>query len=420
MAHDTIRTPLRPVIRELVRTGVCQGPLRLLVDRIHVARLRGSGSAGREAYRLWLSDGEKLIQAILKREIHPFVTTGDISLGSYVDVTKYELARVQRTAGNGSILCLLIADFYPRGREENTRDDGLVYEQSPVEASHTPTSSAKGNKSVATIFDKISTAIPTGLDEHNSPGSTTSADDAVDLVPYYDENALAKATMANNEYTLEEERQPKRRKWINEERPSPLSSINSNANSQPNKAPKATQAELAIEIEPSVKPQSPENPRTISTPLKRILPVLRPLRVTPLVDLPRARAFRNKLYDVCAIICSTGENIVQRRGITDKRDFRLMDLSTKKKVQLSVFVDPLHFMPPPGTVALFRSVAFHEWDGGSLKAYHKNCGGRRWFIEDPIGIPDCDVDGLRALWEEVRLTEVSNPSIKLGYKIPGA
>lgn len=317
--------------------------------------------------------------------------------------------------------CLLIADFYPCGREENTRNDDLIYEQSPVAASPTPTSSAKGNQLVATTFDDISTAIPTGFDDPNSPGSTTSADDAVDLVPYYNEKALTKDIMANNGYSLGEEPQPKKRKWINQERPSPLSSINSNANSQPNKASKATQAESMIEIEVSVEPQSPENPRTISTPLKRILlPVLRPLRVTPLVDLPRARAFRNKLYDVCALICSTGENIVQRRGITDKRDFRLMDLSTKKKVQLSVFVDPLHFMPPPGTVALFRSVAFHEWDGGSLKAYHKNCGGRRWFIEDPVGIPGCDVDGLRALWEEVRLTEPSNPSVKAGYKVTGA
>ena len=242
----------------------------------------------------------------------------------------------------------------------------------------------------------------------------------MELVPYYHENPSGKGTIKGQEHFSKEERQLRKRKWTDEKGQSPLSSINSNAVSQPNKALKLGHAESAIENEVPLEPKSPENRHTISTPSKRILPILRPLRVTPLIDLPRARAFRNKLYDVCAVICSAGENIIQRRGITDKRDFRLMDLSTKRQVQLSVFVDPMHFMPPLGTVALFRSVAFHEWDGGSLKAYYKNCGGRKWFIEDPVGVPGCDVDGLRALWEEVRLLEPINPSRKLGNGVTGA
>ena len=314
---------------------------------------------------------------------------------------------------------MLIADFYPCGREENLRDNDFTYEQSPVEASPTPTSRAKGYRLAIKTFNNVGTTNPIHSDEPSSTGSTTSEDEAVGLVPYYDNNPSAKGTIQSKEHIVKEERRSKKRKWTDEEGPSPLSSINSNAVSQPNKAPKLIHVESTVENEVPLESQSPEDPRTISTPSKRILPILRPLRVTPLVDLPRARGFRNKLYDVCAIICSAGENIIQRRGITDKRDFRLMDLSTKRKVQLSVFVDPMHFMPPLGTVALFRNVAFHEWDGGSLKAYYKNCGARRWFIENPVGIPGCDVGGLRALWEEIRLLEPIDPSLKLGNEITG-
>ena len=53
---------LEPAIRELIRTEVCSKPLRLLVDKITIVRLSQLESQKSETYRLWLSDGEKIIQ----------------------------------------------------------------------------------------------------------------------------------------------------------------------------------------------------------------------------------------------------------------------------------------------------------------------------------------------------------------------
>ena len=45
-----------------------------------------------------------MLQAILRQEIHPFVKTGEIREGSYVSVTKYNLARRKRLRGDGEVV----------------------------------------------------------------------------------------------------------------------------------------------------------------------------------------------------------------------------------------------------------------------------------------------------------------------------
>ena len=53
---------------------------------------------------LALGAADQELLAILRHEIHPFVTVGEIREGSYVHVTKYELAQAKRTNGNGMVL----------------------------------------------------------------------------------------------------------------------------------------------------------------------------------------------------------------------------------------------------------------------------------------------------------------------------
>lgn len=54
---------LRPVIDEIIRTRISPAGLVLLVDRIHVVPILIGGES-HEAYRLWLSDGSKIIQGL--------------------------------------------------------------------------------------------------------------------------------------------------------------------------------------------------------------------------------------------------------------------------------------------------------------------------------------------------------------------
>lgn len=57
---------LKPVIKELARTQVCFPDIKLLVDRISIVTLSlNEQSKENQAYRLYLSDGEKTIQGIV-------------------------------------------------------------------------------------------------------------------------------------------------------------------------------------------------------------------------------------------------------------------------------------------------------------------------------------------------------------------
>ena len=60
--QDNAKAPLKRVIRELLRTQVCPKTTRLLIDKIRIRKVFDGCSHGDETYRIWLTDGELLIQ----------------------------------------------------------------------------------------------------------------------------------------------------------------------------------------------------------------------------------------------------------------------------------------------------------------------------------------------------------------------
>ncbi len=122
---------------------------------------------------------------------------------------------------------------------------------------------------------------------------------------------------------------------------------------------------------------------SLSQPPPPLKPILRPLHLTPLSSLPTLPKKQNALLDILALITHTSPQTIKRPNMPLKRDIRLCDLSTPKRVSLSVFVDAETFLPEVGTVAVFRGVRNHRWDGGSLNAYPGDCEGFKWFL--PVG-----------------------------------
>ena len=120
----TVKTELKPVIKDIVRTKFCDRVSTFLVDRIQVASFVVDGEEV-QTYRMWLSDGHKSIQgtghilrfrnrgpwqlfadphsALTRRELHPFINAGEIQEGSFVSATKYHLASGEKVGGNGSV-----------------------------------------------------------------------------------------------------------------------------------------------------------------------------------------------------------------------------------------------------------------------------------------------------------------------------
>lgn len=131
-----------------------------------------------------------------------------------------------------------------------------------------------------------------------------------------------------------------------------------------------------------------------------LVPIRRPLCIRSLESVSGSHAIRNKVYDFFAVICLVEAQVVKPAMMPPKRDIRIMDPSIDKKVLVSIFVDPLRFKPAVGTVALFRSLTTHEWDRGMLNAYPQHCGGKNWFIVDPVGVEGCNVEKLREWWKK--------------------
>lgn len=151
---------------------------------------------------------------------------------------------------------------------------------------------------------------------------------------------------------------------------------------------------------PSKTNSFPSNRLSMNGGQKALVPIKRPLNIRSLDSVTGRHASRNKVYDFFAVVYSVDEAVAKPSMMPLKRDIRVVDPSTEKKVTLSVFVDPHNFKPAVGTIALFRSLTTHGWNGGNLNAYPQQCEGKDWFIVDPVAIAGCNLDGLRDWWKK--------------------
>ncbi|KAL8747021.1 MAG: hypothetical protein Q9184_007663 [Pyrenodesmia sp. 2 TL-2023] len=95
---------VKPVIEELVRTQVCFPNLKLLVERIDIVVVPEVDElTGNEAYKLTLTDGEKIIPALVKRRIYKTIYNEDVREGSYVILKVYHLAQGEKVNGKGFV-----------------------------------------------------------------------------------------------------------------------------------------------------------------------------------------------------------------------------------------------------------------------------------------------------------------------------
>ena len=300
-------------------------------------------------------------------------------------------------------------DLRAFAKEERPECEVFAYEQGPVKAYLSSPSSTENHDSPSAELDELDRAKTIAdrffNDYYASEDDISEEDDEVDLVSWYGEHASFRNAVKGSKQHGNTGSPLKKRK--SDSLSEPLRQIDSNLSSSPIKRARARDVQRPADKNPvnGLEIKQQEAPSTAPASLQKIL---RPIRVTPLADLTGSKASRNKVRDVCVVITSVDANI-KRKGTDDIRQFRIMDLSTRKRVLFSTFVDPKQFMPPPGTIALLRSVTTHQWDGGSLNAYKRDCLGREWFFPNPTTIPGCDVSALQALWKEVKLED--HPSL---------
>ncbi|KAL9035079.1 MAG: hypothetical protein Q9180_005049 [Flavoplaca navasiana] len=384
---------LNPVIQELVRTQVCLPNLKLLVHRIAVVTLPEVDELdGNEAFKLTLTDGEKTIQALLKRRIYKTLYNADIREGSFVILKVYHIAQGKKVHGDGTITYLVVEDFFSIGEDESYHvvseteefPDLAAGRSGPKEPSkHLPLSktvisgtgndrSCQGTKSVATVKAQELPTSRMPLDQQDEK-----------FLEY-----VGKENVTPTPPTSQQLREAMKRKWD-----TALDEIDMNDTHRISKYRRLEET------------RAREAKQAADAAAKALLVLFESLPTTPLVAVTGSNKRRNTRHDVLALIVSVSPDTVKRANMPSKRDFRIMDISTTKKVLLSVFTKAEDFHPQPGTVALFKHLTTHEYDGGSLNAYVKDCAGSDWFIPDPPGFENGEVAQLKDCWARLQYSE---------------
>ncbi|KAL8946263.1 MAG: hypothetical protein Q9222_007319 [Ikaeria aurantiellina] len=377
---------LKPILYELVRTEVCFPNIKLLVDRIDIVTVpHVDEERGNQAYKLILTDGEKTIQALLKRRIYKTIYCEDVREGSFVILKVYHLAHGKRTNGDGTVAYLVIEDFFSIG-EDGRHDLDDIPEAPEFEHEELHENSESEEERTAGAGEHK----PTGRDGKASQSSSQKLRAEADDTPQ-DENATKDLTLENASPTppsSQQLREAMKRKWD-----TALDEIDTNDTYRISKYRKLEEA------------RAREAQEAADASAKALLVRFQSLPTTPLVAITGPNKRRNTHHDVLALIVYVSADLVQRPGMPPKRELRIMDISTMKKVYLSVFANPETFQPEAGIVALFKNLTTHDYDGGSLNAYSKDCKDTEWFIPDPPGFGNGEVAQLKDCWARLQYSE---------------
>lgn len=133
------------------------------------------------------------------------------------------------------------------------------------------------------------------------------------------------------------------------------------------------------------------------------------LQLSTLASVTGTNATRNKQVHILAMIEYVSSSTVKPTTAPLKRDVRLVDPSTDRKVTLSVFVDPVNFFPKKLDIMLFRDLTTHDFSGGNLNAYPKKCRGKEWYVLDPYDIKECDMKAMEAFRAKYRQPKAQGP-----------
>ncbi|KAI1914912.1 hypothetical protein LOZ39_000270 [Ophidiomyces ophidiicola] len=446
---------IRPCIIELLRTGYHPPELVLRVERVidvpivlsqPVDRLPEPSSLiapethddvvipTRRTYRLFLGDGEYTIQALLRQELHFFVATREVKPGAVLALERYETRKADRIADPAGynykgpcspkpIVYLAVERFRTLNREQLRSDEPLhdeieiglpIIKAVSVEkysGKHTLDNQDMGSQSPSKT-PKLLVRTSKAVNELEERDISPLLDGTIKKLGGDVETNILLDASENHICMPEEVRElPSHHQCCEGGKPkSQLSPSKCNHNSTAIDGP----------ITSIKDPTKHFNVRSEAIQARMLLPTTQPINVLPIHALLQPQhplPKRNYIVDIFGIISWISPTVITRRNMPPKRDLRVIDPSfihhpyqnkhpnnTKLGlgISVSIFVNAEQFCPPVGTVALFRNLKTHEWEGISLNAYEKDCGGgKEWFVSDSGRLKSFgyDVVGIRAWWD---------------------
>ncbi|KAF4981383.1 hypothetical protein FZEAL_2813 [Fusarium zealandicum] len=326
---------LVPVIRDILRTRYCVPGSILLVEGLE--RVAVSRSGRWQAVRLLLGDGVLCIQALLGGNMHRFVQTGEVALGSYIRCEEFHAEWQQ--VGEQAMVTLVVEDLVTVGWNESYR------------------------------------ALQKGQDSLTQPVPELDVQPHQDLTSAQPEDTPKPSPRQDQDFDDDDEAAA-------EEAFQAFETL-----THPSK-PKTPRPSVPKSGQPIALPRDWHDPQA-------------PLKLTTLRSIPHLPYKQNWSCNVLAIIASLSPIEPSNLPPHRQRTARLADPSTSKQVHLTVFLDPEEFNPRIGSAVLLVGVKNHRFDGGSLKKYESDRKNGKWWFEDPVELAWCDVDGIKAWWSEV-------------------
>ncbi|KAF6221664.1 hypothetical protein HO133_001632 [Letharia lupina] len=397
---------IKPIIKELVRTQVCFPNIKLLVDKISTVKVpSATESSGLEAYRMHLTDREKTIQAVVKRRLHKWLTTFNVREGSYVVLKEYNLARGKRLGGEGDVFYLAISDFYSIGEEQryNRSTDPKSVSASAEEGDSGP------QDQVSAKDEDQSNEVDIIRTERSLPRASpteTHEDIASSKDLFFAKSAMAELTkrkrgMAPPDLDPDLISLASKAQRLRE---TPLAKM-TREKEHDNAQPRSTDDHCSSASTPNIPITRPQSAQIRASPEQ----VPSPLQLSTLASVTGTNATRNKQVNILAMIEYVSNSTVKPTTAPLKRDVRIVDASTDKKVTLSVFVDPVNFIPKEYDIMLFRDLTTHDFSGGNLNAYPKKCRGKEWYILNPYDTEECDMKSMEVFRTKYRKTKAQGP-----------
>lgn len=345
----------------------------LLVEGIDIIRAPfRSGTHPWRTVRLLLGDGDLSIQALLATEMHRYVDSRDLIVGSYIRLGTARLQWSNPSAGDpdDSMVCLIVHDFAMVGWNNK-----LLSLMVGAEASHV----VEEMHEVAVVAGQQEV-----LDGATAVGSKPTSPARV------------------SETQSRSPARPTRPRTVEGPRARPQGATIDGGDSDDGEfetmaGPETRPAEkragtAALATTPA---SAASDPAWLSTDLSK------PLKLTPLRSIPNLPYKQNWSVNVLAIVSSITELQPATLPPFSQRQARLAHPSTPKLVHLTVFLDPADFTPQVGSAVLLLGVKNHRFDGGSLKKYSSDRprDGGPWWLEDPAHLSWCDVDSLTRWWD---------------------
>lgn len=393
--------------------------------------------------------------AVLKRRLHKDIDRLDLREGSYIVLKEYRLATAPRLNGSGNIQYafdsvaleaqanvfeqryITVLDFYLIGEErryESTNSDSQstnTPDQQPRVTSTIIVDEWQHESSTRPEhYDTVRTnsvTPPTShdvIDSHSNPNANVMEKDNCErkflgTLPSF-ETVVASDSDEFVSLHRHEGIDKKRKRAAVASQTDSGDATGTHSPSQKLQQQKQRDSNLDGDVKAAVSRQT-ESPwarkaKAAGTPLQ---PIERPLRLSTLASVTGVNRSRNKVVDILALVDSVDDSTVKPVHLPLKRDIRITDGSTDRKIIVSIFVDPVDCIPSVGDIVLFRNLVTHDWKQGALNAYPKYCDGKDWYIPDPERVEGRGLE-LKDLKAKILVTEQKRRrSINMEDKILG-